>query len=357
MPTNNTISKISISEKDNVLFLVASPFQVLCAYEAIKFWGIKNFMVLVIYNPADLRTNQLFNTLQYFNLEYKTFIAENTNKVFDVLIKKESNATIGQQKYNYIFVGDYPSAVQRSLAIRHIKKRGQIIYTDDGNTSLLILLNKKDFSIKARLFNSFFSLLSLFKRIKKDIFFSTYANVQTKKTVIPNNLESLRFNDNLKKGVFFIGTNSIPYCEVHHIKINSYYNLLEKILTTLKMENKEQKCYYVFHGRDIGNAQIKNICTRCGFETLKLDQIIEMYFIEKKIEPLIAAGFTSSALFNLKKIFPQSEMVNISIKTNIYTNKEYETISQYYRNNGIKEKKIILNDNDESTFTTASFQA
>ncbi len=340
---------LDITEKDEVLFLVASPFQVLCAYESINFFKVKKYTILVIYNPNDLRTGQLFNTLRYLGLKYKTYIAESTNRIFDILIKRKISDNFGNlKKFDFVFVGDYPSSVQRSFAIRFIKIHGQIVFMDDGNTSLLVLLNKKIFSAKARLFNTFFSILALLKRLKKNVFFSTYSDVNTKQKVIPNNLESLRNEECSKEGVFFIGTNSVPYCEVHQMKTDDYYNVLEKVLLMLRNSNQGQLCYYIFHGRDIGNQQIESICEKCGFKTLKLEEIVEMYFVKNKIEPLLVAGFTSSALYNLKKMFPLLKIIDVSVKTNLFVNKEYEMISLYYKSNGIDGICIELNNESSS---------
>lgn len=334
-----------VSEKDKVLFLVASPFQVLCAYEAINSFHLKDYTVLVIYDLKDIRTKQLFNTLRYFSLKYTTYIAESTRQVFEIIFKNNVVKELEvKSKYDAVFVGDYPSAVQRSFAVRYVKKQGQIICMDDGNTSLLILLDKKVYSLKAKLFNIFFGVLSNLKRIKENVFFTTYSEIPTKKKVISNDLISLKSADFSKEGVYFIGTNSVPYCEVHQIKIDTYYEMFEKILLLLKEKQMGQRCYYVFHGRDIGNTRIEGICQKCGFETLKLDEIVEMFFLKNRIEPLMVEGFSSSALFNLKKMFPCSKIVDVNVKTSTFVNEEYEMISLYYKNIGIEEIDVVLNN-------------
>ena len=70
---------------------------------------------------------------------------------------------------------------------------------------------------------------------------------------------------------------------------------------------------------------------------------VEMYILQQQVIPKIIYGFTSSALFNLKKIFPSCKVINITLN---YPNSvgalDYYNITQYQCVNGIEEMKLSL---------------
>jgi hypothetical protein len=43
------------------LFIIGSPFQLLCAYEAIHTFNIYDYKIIVVYNESDSRKNQIFS--------------------------------------------------------------------------------------------------------------------------------------------------------------------------------------------------------------------------------------------------------------------------------------------------------
>ena len=66
--------------------------------------------------------------------------------------------------------------------------------------------------------------------------------------------------------------------------------------------------------------------------------MIEMELLTHKYNPLAILGFTSSALYNLKKIFPETRVVNVLYERDDsnMAYQEYKMLSDYYLNNGVE---------------------
>lgn len=334
-----SLTDTAFSKGTPSVFVIGSPFQALCAYEAIHEFEIKDYEVFVLFEDSDSRTEQLFASLDYFNLIYTKHPFRKHAFLRELLKFWDLFWNNGKQRFQRVFVGDFRSHTYMSLAFKNIKKNGSIIYLDDGNISIDYLKGLYKYTIKEKVIKIFFQAIALLRRIHVDsLYYTIYSDISTKKCVAKNSFHSLiRKNQTAEQqGIFFIGTNPDAYCYAQEISTSQYFELLENQLSDFKRRYSQTSAYYVFHGRDKYKEKTIAILNKYDFIPLQLNEIVEMYFIRNNINPLAVTGFMSSALFTIKKICPVSKIESIMIEGNA----TYKNICEYYQTNGIEIKVI-----------------
>ena len=321
------------------VFVITSPFQVLCVYEAIQEFKIKEYIIIAIYIKEDPRTKQMFSILDFFNLSYQKFCIYKNVSIHELLKPSCWFGRNGEKKVKRAFVGDFRSPCCIELALGFLDKNGIIVYLDDGSSSINHLMGAYKFPRVQRILFGILKKIASFRNIDVgNSYYTIYSDIPSRMKVKENALLSLQKNvlDVKPSGCYFIGTNPEIFCKVYSVSQEQYFLLLEDYLKKLRDRFPEEPLYYVFHGRDKLVEKTKVLLSKCGYSPLILKEIVEMYFVQNKIYPQAVVGLMSSALYTIKMLRPNT-MVESAL---IGNNKIYLNISDYYKKHGIEINRI-----------------
>lgn len=315
---------------NNAIILIKSPFQLLCAINAIKDFEITNYKLYLFNNE---RIDQIISIANYFNLQFKIIpgLRKNVAKSFffyyNLFFRKF-------EKYDYLFVGDIRETHIILRGIIWLKMVNSIVYLDDGNVTIPFFLNKIVFPFRQKLKMRLINTILYLRKIKK--YYYTIYNVKSSDYIIINNpFKISNCNDSTTNISLFIGTNSELFCNYNGIKKDVYLTTLEKILKSIS--KSATKFMYIAHGRE-SFKEINVICNELNIQYIRPDKCIEMYLIEKNYNVISAYGFGSTALYNIKKMYPNSDVRNINFYgSNTQSCEEAKTISEVYNEIGISD--------------------
>lgn len=305
---------------DKSIFLITSPFQVLCVKEAINHFEIDNYLIVVITSANDNRIKQTKNTLSYFNLVYECQAVKSSS--FRE-IRRIGELILRGDRYSKVFVGDCCDIWLVTLALYVMKFRGNLVYLDDGASSISFF-DGNIYSSSYRFKRRCLTLLGLLIATRKPIFFTIF-NVKKNCTycIVHNGFKSLKKDvEATVGGVYIIGTNIDVYCKEYHLSIDEYISSFISVIDKIKNDGNVDY-FYIEHGRCI-NKEIREICNDKGIKLLRPDVPIEFFFIRSRIEPKVIIGFDTTALFTLKGLFNQCEGLNIQIKSGFNINHPFQ---------------------------------
>lgn len=315
------------------LFIVTSPFQALCAIEAIETMKIEDYQVVACVF-GDSRDKQLFAFLDerkigyiVFNFKGKKYYSE----CFYPLIKRSAT------KYHRAFLGEPDNCFQRHIAYMMLSKNSDIAFLDDGTNNIPLLKGYK------RKINKYAWVELLIRKIYcinlSKSFFTLFSDIAIPKFNCRENkfLHVIRRQQKTeKRGIYFIGTNSTVYCEKLGISLQSYFGSLNSQLEFVSKHNIDQPIFYIPHGRDL-NENAKQICRRLDINYVPVSKTVELYIIDAEYKPYAIYAHTSTALFNLKLLYPDTDVYNIFCidnKKGKYYN-DYLLYSDYFEKHGI----------------------
>lgn len=326
------------------VFCVNTPFQALCAIAAIKQLKIEDYLLLVYFPKHGTRNGQLRMLLEKFEFKYKPIKAFNR---ITFRLAAWSSKRSHKAKYQRLFIGDMRDLSLYFASLRSVNDGSDLVYLDDGNITVSLL---KD--IVTEPLNE--NCISYIKAIesKRHIcfnknFLTVYGDIDNPKYNIETLDLSLIVHQNYDKGtqegIYIIGTNIDRYCGPFDIPYDVYINKLEELVIKLKGDYPDDIIVFIPHGMD-KSEYAKDICKKhhIAFEPSKMT--VEMKLLSKEVQPKAVYGFTSSALYNIKKMYPQTRVVNVLYECNpdnpFY--QEYSICSEYYLKNGIELQKEPL---------------
>lgn len=326
------------------IFAVSSPFQVLCAAAAIKQLEITDYRVAVCYNENDARNNQMWSVLDLFGMNDRVLVRISRWNIF---LCKILSLISRKNRFKRLFIGDFRGFYDFVLGCRIVSDGADVVYLDDGNITLSLLNNvytepmtkkRKSFIQMVANRRNFIinrNLLTIYSGIKNPRF-----NIE----ILNLNLifHNILLNKKNKDVVVIVGTYIDRYCEPLEIPKNKFVEKLDMLFYQLKIKYSKTSLVFIPHGRDV-SSYAKEICDKHGAIFLKPKMMVELELIERNYQPIAIYGFTSSALYNLKKLYPQSKVVNILY--HVCDNKffdEYYMMSEYYQQHGIDLIKVDI---------------
>lgn len=320
------------------IFSIDSPFQALCAIAAIRQLHIDDYMILAYFKKDEVRNAQMNTILKKFKVRYKKIRHFNR---FTFTLAKWSALRMHHMRYLRLFIGDYRDIMLYYSGLRYVSDGADIIYLDDGNATISLLKGIVNNPFKEDDLLFFKNL-----QVKRGIIvnrniLTIYDKIKNSKYIVePLNLNLIvpTHNDTPKsEGIYVVGTYMERYCEVLGIPVDIYQKKLEELIARLCQNSQGEKVVFVPHGRD-KSEYVKMICSKYGATFEPSEMTIELKLLYKPFPPKIVYGFTSSALFNIKKIFPKTKVVNM-----LYECKQenpyyqgYRLTSEYYSQNGIE---------------------
>lgn len=326
-----------INKFGSTLFLVASPFQCLCMLEAINYFKIDDFDVLITYSN-NYNIDKIDVLLKKNDISYtKKKVAHLFFDIIPFLFSKHRH-------YKNIFIGYLYSNAVFALANIFAVFKANIYILDDGIQALSFFspyprIIKYKSSIK--LIMSFYKFIGIVKFVRRPIFFTIFNVSSSKYKIIKNPfilLRSREIESRETNGIYIIGTNS----SMLDFKYYSYEEYLNALYKYISHKFPGEIIYYCPHRADKNLKEIYALCDKLNIKIFDTKVSVEYDFIESFINPKLVIGFTSNALYTLHIIFPNSP-----IKTVMYNLKseEYDRETQIIRNrmndSGISTIKVL----------------
>lgn len=290
------------------LFIILSPFQLICAQNARDEYcgGCYNeLLILNRHKPTDLGQVQLQHTTDRNWHKIKIY-QDSPERGFKRLIKQIFITYLywlKRSNYKGVYLGEARSSWQNKMADCFGQKK---IFLDDGSASIILINKMLEFSDKLD---------------QKVSMYSVFGNSAICKHSQGRIIENRRFFRNfhvskpLKKEVVFIGQS---LSETGYITTEQEFNWLASIWAQYQGYNVS----YVRHRNDC-KEKIKMISTY-GIKIISLQTPIEMHYMNESIIPHLFIGWFSTALFTLKKAYPQCNVIFHNIQK---PNKEIESSS------------------------------
>lgn len=310
------------------LFIINSPFQALCAIEAINHFKIEEVHFLLFDEPS---VKEMILPIVNNRGAIHLIVAKGN---LTLSIVKALNTGTWKEKFKTVFVGDYYSYSQYVAAIVKSKWGSNLFYLDDGNSTLLIappVSLKRGRSKREKKYYGFWNAISFIKNIKKKLFSIYDLGKDCPLPVERNTFQSLTTTQTTRKGIYVIGTNSVS------ISFNgySYPEKLTQLAKYLQTIYPNETVYYCPHRRDTNDYT--DCINSLGWNLFETKYSVEIDFVQNRIYPLSVIGFGSTALLTLKKIYQNSDVKTIYMELESdSSNAEYRSIESYYMNNGIE---------------------
>ena len=318
------------------LFLIRSPFQMLCALEAIRDFCLSDYTIWVI-TDGNLRVDQIKRICERYSVSFKLIKFQvETEGSFARLLSKALFAKDGH--YDYVFVGDFREIEETLFSLTFTSKGANIVYLDDGNVTISLFSGTLSRSKKSIIKASLLRLIFAIKGHPTPTYYTIYSDYPTNLKTISCSLQSIRYSNNSDlHNCFFVGTNSIEYINSVGIVRDKYLCNLRSVLKELKNNQiSGEECYYIPHGADALN-DIEGIVKHEGFHYLPISECVEFYFSKLDYIPRVIGGFGSSALYTAKIMFPESRVLNYQmIGSNDDFKNELQAINQFYEQKGIE---------------------
>jgi hypothetical protein len=294
--------------KKEALFIVNSPLQCICMFEAIQHYAIKDYDV--VFRPDTVERNNIMvkTILDGNGLTYKTIHMNHLYSVIPYLFKRKVH-------YSLLFNGDYYGGgmIAYLYSLIFAGRKAKIIYIDDGVETLRMFTNpplQRLFRWTQKLMVRLFEILKVVKHIGKPYcftIFDVHSNEQFE--VERNTFEGLRkeIESSPQKGVYIIGTNIYdPYVD----KDDCLY-LLKQLIVRLKNDYPKEDIWYCPHRRNKDDSELLDILKEQSVNLFNTKISVEYDFVHNKINPFYVAGFGSTALYTLKLIYQGAKVDNV----------------------------------------------
>lgn len=314
------------------LFIVETPFQAMCAINAIKQLKIEDYeLSLHLHNSTTKRNKQTIEIVERYGLKYTILEVKSVS-----IIKRLGLLFCHKDRFNRVFLGTHLYQDGYYYALKDIRRKGNLVLLDDGIATLTLLENGYKVTGRSVLYMTFNKFIASLRRVKLNNVFTVYKDKNNPKwNIAYNNISLLRQSDSNveRKNVFFIGTNNSGFIR-EGVNETEFRQTLFNILKQVKEKYPHEEITYIPHGRD-KSTFAKDFCEEIGIVYKPLDVNIEIYILSLDKAPNAIYGFTSSALYNFKMIFPESTVNNIVIKLLSDNSPSILNVSDYYERQGI----------------------
>lgn len=351
------------------LFLVSTAFQLINAIEAQNHFKTENnILVLLYYGNQNKDHEQLDKLVEKF--DYSEIIIYNTSnkkrylKEIILLIKKLRN-----NQYKYIFTGFFSANYRRFIANLTYQK---LFLVDDGVYTIAIhnelygniqygikkyilpYSEKKRKTIYGRIaFNIWHNIRKLYLFVNGcknemeniDINFFTIFSLKQKENeiIVENRLNYVKSlfnieNDKTEEStMFFLGQ---PLKRAFSLDDDLYIQYLAHIF---KYYSDYSKIIYIPHRAEEKKMikRIKSSNLSHKLTVLNIDMPIELYVLENNIEIKHVSSFISTALFTLKKMYPEAIVDSVLIPIPEDQEKNVSLIYNQFKNDSINMIDII----------------
>jgi len=284
------------------LFLVSSPFQILCSIEAIHYFDLKynNNELIIVNRGVESNYRQMVEVYKKNQNLFRNFELGldqhgsilKWKKRFKHLTNYVSNFEI-----KYLFIGDYREGISRHISNTNIFK--QLFLLDDGFATLE--LDEKIYNRNIHNWKDYIRFIAESGDYKfgasPDItFFSIFKNLKNKCIYNSfNYLNAINKTKLITSEIYLLGS---PVVEDGLLDLSIYLNHLKNYLNN----NKEYPIKYFPHRREKNN-KIKHLLSLDKNLILQENSIpIEQFIINNKTQPFKVASLFSTALYTIRML-------------------------------------------------------
>ena len=338
-------------------FIIGTPFQLLCAVEAIREFEIDNYLIVALLDGGE-RDNQFVQMLQGMHVNYESFKLYDLDEMLDDYLQQKGLFSVSNRsEYERIMIGDYYDLTLWEMAYCYAKPHANIVFMDDGTASILLLKGhlvtnepttwyerrrwretefKPTMAARKKVMNKWKEknlccrngIYTLFADIPSR-YFKAYPNTFS-------HIVSARKESQDGEYICIIGTVADAFCPVMGVSIPQYEGLLWQKLSEIRSKSPNATIQYIPHGRDTNEAT-KLFCKALNIEYKRLDCSVEYYCIREKKYPTAIYGWGSTALFTLKKMSPTISATNWYVyNPQAMGSKDLKTLTKYYVQHDIK---------------------
>ncbi len=301
------------------LFFVESPLQLLNAVEAINFFSIESFKIILRLSGAVRSDKQLLSILGLLGIEPKVVsivkIKIEKRSIIDVLKMLFYCGRYIFFKIDFVFIGNVESGF-----LKRVKKqfsKPQIIYLDDGTKTL---------TLRGESVINEMTLFSIFDMPYKSIYLNTYTVLKRKVKKKSYVLQEAQ--------ILFLGQK---LTELNILSKSKYVNIIKGFAK----ENFRKSITYVTHrGEDL--TKLDEIRQIVNVDVVELDYPVELYAFYNKQVPFRAVSFYSTALYTMKIIYGiEAESIRIKVLDPVIQ-QNIDAVYSYFYENGIVESALSI---------------
>ena len=274
-----------IREYKNNLFciLIESPFQLLCAYEAVEYFGFKYqlYIRLTDHKADNLQIKNLAKELGFRDVKY-IYIAT-TNDFMKKFTMLKYLMIFKLKKYDYYLLGNYLSGFVQKF-VQYISKR-QTILLDDGVATFQVQRELQEKSLPL----SLFTIFDVESFANQHIYKNEFKRLKSKYSVTDKTYD------------IFIGGQLV---DLDLLSLESYIGAIK----TAILNSKTNKLIYFPHRRT-STEVINEILLLENIEIAYPDTTIEYYLLKESVKPNNIYSIISSALFSLSILFEDANAI------------------------------------------------
>lgn len=270
--------------------------------EAIEYFEISEYDVMVPDRTIGSNSEKVKTLLDEKGIDYSTYSIHHAIKDYIPFLLRP------HKKYQNIFIGDYYNPTREAMAVVLGKKNYNLCFIDDGTQALSLFSSNPRYRYRSKKWEYWFRFCFFFGKIKgqqRPRFFTIFDVESDSFDIIKNNFHSLGSHESKNSnGCFIIGANS---CKLNFLDI-SYLNLLNGLVSLMRKQWPNESIVYCPHRGDSNNESIREWCSQNRVEWYNTRVAVEYDFVEQGLYPKCVMGFTSNALYTLKKMFPNCEV-------------------------------------------------
>ncbi|MEO9965626.1 MAG: polysialyltransferase family glycosyltransferase [Reichenbachiella sp.] len=318
------------------LYLIKSPLQLLNAIEASTRFPDNNEYLVIRLTDNQRSNEQIINML---SLKKWANIITVGNSRFGLGMLKEFGVLRSLKKlkieFDKIFIGDYRAS--NYLIFANNLPCNEVVLLDDGTITYLI---QDQYILENKLYNNGFKFELIRNILVKILGLRSVnqhpINLFTCYNIIPADSQKIYSNDYafIKKYietknfsleeelVFFVGAK---YSEIGWMSENDYFDVFKATLDYYPGHN----IVYIPH-RGENDLKLNKLASQFGVEIRKFDLPIELGILEDTILPRHIIGFTSSALLNIRKMYPMIKIVSYKVPIELINTPFSEIIDEFY---------------------------
>ena len=327
-----TYYNLAFSKGTPTAFVLETPFQLLCAIEAIKEFQIEHYLVVVPYFENSFRWSQLESMLKELNLRHKAIqITENShNDLFKQTGIFAENIT---EKFPRIMTGGYYSLIGRALCTLYSAKDSVCVYLDDGTATIAMLNGLETFleydkprswSDRKKWYREsykpYMDVVSRISHCWKEVglndynfLFTIYSQRKNNNFVIHSNtfahFRNTLQHSSINNTIWVLGTVSSAISGTLQISEQVFEGVLWSKLANLRKKYPKHEILFIPHVDD-RNVNVQHFCEILGIRYERLPYCVEYYAYYKQQVPEILCGFGSTALSTFRIIFPKMNIVD-----------------------------------------------
>ena len=321
------------------VFVAYTPFQVLCAVAAIRQLEIEDYIFLAKLPRGEVRNGQTKALLEKYHINYKQpFVFTR----FSIWIYMRCAFIHRRNHYKRLFLGDTRDPDAFFIGYNYVSDNSSVVFLDDGNITINYLKDSVSEPMKERLREILDCIKT--RRIMDcgHNFLTIYGDIESSQNHLCQLdlryvVDSMSTSNKQLKDVYIVGTNVARYCTPLEIPEDIYFAKLGELMQNLRQQYPDDTIYFIPHGREVLDYG-QRLCEQYGCIYQRPKMMIELELLNMKNPPKAIYGYTSTALHTLKKLFPDTKVVNIlfeSSKDNPFY-KDYLMCSEYYAKNGIE---------------------